>query len=102
MDDWLQGQGSNEGAEVLKLVLLWRRGAVACLSLAHGRTSARDTLKRCVKFKGGCNREVWCTTVEQLSVSLQSVTNTVGFKTCSQKPMRRLQARFSKASFGSQ
>ena len=34
-------------------------------------------LKRCVKVMSECNRDVWCTTVEQQSPSLHTVTKTL-------------------------
>ena len=54
-------------------LLLWRRSAAACLSPCTW-TNADVTLKWCVKVMGECNREVWCTTVEQKSPSPPTVT----------------------------
>ena len=74
--------------------LLWRRGAVAFLTPCTWKDERTCQVEMLLKVWVSANKEVWCTTVEDESASLQTVTNTLRSKPCSHNPMFTLTLHF--------
>ena len=92
-----KGSYHGNGNDKTQLLLQKRR---CCLSepLHTEKWKQSIMLKMCVKDVGECNRDVWCTTVEQETVSPQTVTNTLRNNTCSHIPILKKELKLKNDS----